>query len=37
MGFGGEVCLGPNKGMGEVELRVVGKGLVDVTAGFGMV
>ena len=40
MGFGGEACLGPNEGIGEVELlsAMAGKGLlVDVAASFEMV
>ena len=34
MGFGGEACLGPKEGMGEVELlgATAGKGLVEVAA-----
>lgn len=39
MGFGGEACLGPNEGLGEVELlgAITGMGLVAVTASFEMV
>lgn len=39
MGFGGEACLGPNEGIGEVELlgAMAGKGLVAVAASLEMV
>ena len=38
MGFGGDACLGPNEGIGEVELfrATAGKGLEDVAASFEM-
>ena len=39
VGLGGEACLGPKLGIGEVELLGVttGKGLVEVVASFKMV
>ena len=39
MGFSGEACLGPNEGIGEVELlrAMAGKGLLDVAASFKIV